>query len=208
MDEQKTNKSSLATAGLVLGIIGVVFSFIPIIRFVGYPMGVLSIVFGIIPLCGKKSVGKAVAALVLGVATLILTFVLQAVTIQAVDTAVNEISESSSDYLNDVSGENTEKLLKENVDVSIGKFTIEKGDFIDDYKLPVSVKNKGAEKSSFSIKIEAVDSNGNRLEEDTVYVDTLNPGQSQEFEAFTLVTSDSAQKLANATFKIVEVSKY
>ena len=204
MDEQKTNKSSLATAGLVLGIIGVVFSFIPIIRFVGYPLGVLSIIFGIVPLFGKKSIGKAIAALILGIATLVLTFTLQAATIKAVDDSVNELSQS----FNDLSGDNTEQLLKDNLDVNIGKFTVEKGEYIDDYSLPVTVKNKGSEKASFSVKIEAVDANGNRLDEDTVYVDTLNPGQSQELEAFTLVTSDTAEKIANASFKIVEVSKY
>ncbi|MCQ2451050.1 MAG: hypothetical protein MJ080_03635 [Clostridia bacterium] len=49
---------------------------------------------------------------------------------------------------------------------------------------------------------------GKRIEDDTVLVDALNAGQSQDFEAFTLMTSDTAAKLKNATFKILEVSKY
>ncbi|MCQ2455680.1 MAG: hypothetical protein MJ090_06055 [Clostridia bacterium] len=204
MEEQVKRKSGLATAGLVLGIVGIVLSFIPIIRFVAYPLAALSFIFGLIPLIGKKSIGKAVAAIVLGIATLISTVVMQAATVKAVDTAIN----TATDSLNDMTGDNTDALLKNDVDVTIGEFKIVKGDYFDSYKLPVTVKNKGKEKASFLVKVEAVDKNGERIEDDSVSVDTLNAGQSQSCEAFTLITSETAKQLKSATFKVVEVSKF
>ena len=46
------------------------------------------------------------------------------------------------------------------------------------------------------------------VDNDTVYVDSLNAGQTQEAEAFTLITEETAQKFKNAEFKVLEVSKY
>ena len=107
-----------------------------------------------------------------------------------------------------VTGENTEKMLEKYVDVTIGEFSIKKDEFLDSYQLPVTIKNKGKEKSSFIIKIEAVDPDGKRIDDDSVSVDSLNAGQSQDVKAFTLITEETANKLKDATFKIVEVSKY
>jgi len=70
------------------------------------------------------------------------------------------------------------------------------------------VKNKSLEKKSFSIHIEAVDSNGSRIADDYVYVNDLGAEQTQNFEAFNFVDSDKVNSLKNATFKIVEISMY
>ena len=51
---EKTNKSGLATAGLVLGIVGVCTSFIPIVNNISFIMGILSAIFGIISLVKKN----------------------------------------------------------------------------------------------------------------------------------------------------------
>ncbi len=197
-------KSGFSTAALVLGIIGIVLSFIPIIRYASYPLGVLAFIFGIIPLLGKKSVAKSIVAVILAIAALVLTYKMQTATINAVSEALSE----ASDSIDDITGDNTDKILKENLDVKIGEFKIVSGDFTDDTKLPITLKNKGKSKSSFSVKIEAVNKSGERLEDDTVTVDNLNAGQSQTVEAFNLITSDTAEKIKNAQFKIVEVSMY
>ena len=60
-----------------------------------------------------------------------------------------------------------------------------------------------SDKKSFSIQIEAVDTSGNRILDDTVYANDLGAGQSQDFEAFKLVSSDKIEALKSATFKIV-----
>lgn len=207
MEENQTmtkEKSAFGTTALVLGIIAVVLSFIPIVRFVTYGLAPLALIFGIISAVKKKSVGVSIAGIVLAVAAIILTIALQAATVKAVDTVV----EKASKDLDNMTGENTADLLGSDVDVTLGDFVIEKGDFIDDYKLPVTVRNKTDKKASYSIEIEAVDANGKRIEEDTVFVTDLTAKQSQDLEAFTLITSDTAEKLKSATFNIIEVSKY
>ena len=54
MEEKKVNKSGFAIAALVLGIIGIVFSFIPIINNAAFILGILAAIFAIISLVKKK----------------------------------------------------------------------------------------------------------------------------------------------------------
>ncbi len=70
----------------------------------------------------------------------------------------------------------------------------------------VTVKNISDEKKSFTFHIEAVNPDGSRLDDDYVYANDLNAGQTQEFEIFNLVTSDQIDALKTATFNIVEAS--
>ena len=203
--QQPVKKTSgLGVAALVLGIIAIVFSLIPIIRVVAYVLAPLAFIFGLISLIKKKSVGVAVVGVILAIAAIVLTVVFQAATIAAVDKAVDELDSAMSD----LSGDNTEDILANYADVTLGEFTVTKGDFMDECKLPVTVKNKGDEKKSFSIQVEAVDKDGNRIDDDYVYANDLNAGQSQTFDIFTLVTSDDMETLKNATFRIVEISMF
>lgn len=129
---------------------------------------------------------------------------MQTYTVKSIDKALDDFSSDMSD----ITGDNTESLLKNDIEVTFGTFQIENDEFFESYKLPVTIKNKGKEKSSFSVKIEAVDASSARIDNDTVYVDSLNAGQTQEAEAFTLITEETAQKFKNAEFKVLEVSKY
>ena len=43
---------------------------------------------------------------------------------------------------------------------------------------------------------------------DYVYANNLNAGQSQNFDAFTYISSDKLEAMKSATFKIVEASAY
>lgn len=211
MAEVKKEKTGFGTAGLVLGIIGIVLSFIPIINNIAFFLGALAIIFAIICFIKKKSIGVAITAIILGILSVVITLTMQAAALKVIDDvskSIDDATSSLSNSLDDMTGDNTEKILNNNLDVSFGKFEIVKDDFFDNYKLPVTVKNKGTENKSFSIKIEAVDSNGTRLDDDTIYVDSLNAGQSQNLEAFTLITSETAEKLATAEFKVLEVSMY
>lgn len=47
-NHSETKSSGLATAGLVLGIVGVCTSFIPIINNLSFILGVLAIIFGLV----------------------------------------------------------------------------------------------------------------------------------------------------------------
>lgn len=194
-------KSGLATAGLVLGIVGICISFIPIINNAAFFLGVLAIIFGIIPLVKKASKGKAIAALILGILTIVITLTLQASWGKALD--------DTSKELDKITGDATEDVLKNDVEVTLGNFEAVEDEWgLSNTQLLVTVKNISDKKQSYSVTIEAVDANGQRLEDDTIYVNELNAGQTTTEKAFTLVTSDKVESLKGATFKIVEASAY
>lgn len=124
-------------------------------------------------------------------------------------TGCTEEVEKLDEDMDNLSGENTDKLLEKSVSVTFGTFEVITSEYgLTDTKLPVSVTNKTSETKSFSIQIEAVDADGKRLDTDTIYANNLTAGQSQDFESFQFVTSDKVESLKNAIFKIVKVSMY
>ena len=193
-------KSGLATAGLVLGIIGICLSFIPILNNASFFLGILAAIFGIIPLVKKASKGKAIAALILGVLSVVITLSLQSSWSESLDEASKE--------LDNMTGGNTEEVLKK-VDVNIGTLEVVTDEYgYSETKLVVKVTNKSGEKKSFDITIEAVSADGSRLDTDYIYANNLADGQSQNFELFTYISDDQLEAMKSATFKIVEASMY
>lgn len=200
MVENETKKSGLATASLVLGIIGACTSFIPIVNNISFILGALAIIFAIVAFIKKAGKGKLIAGLILGILAIVITINMQ----KAVADALKEVSSG----LDKATGGQTEQVLKNELDVELGNFELDNSEFLQNTKLPVKVKNKSSETKSFSIKIEAIDSEGTRIQEDIIYANSLKADQSQLLEAFTLVSTDNSEKLKNATFKILEVSSY
>lgn len=199
MEEKK--KSGFAIVGLVLGIIGVCTSFIPIINNLSFVLGIIGAIFAIISLIKKASKGQAVAGVILCVLAIVITINSQ----KALSDSLNEVSTN----LDKATGASTEEVLANDANVELGEFEVIKGSYgITDTKLTVKVTNKTNEKKSFSFHIEAVDATGARIDEDYIYANDLASGQSQNFEIFTLVTSDKINEMENATFKIIEASMY
>ncbi len=193
--EKKT--SGFGTAGLVLGILAIVLSFIPIISYLSFVLGGLALIFSVVSLIKKASKGQAIAGVILAIIAIFMANAMH----EGVKTAVNDLSNS----LDTMTGAKTDDVLKNYLDVSIGTFEVDED---NDTKLVITLKNKSSEKRSFDVKIEAVDKNGNRIDDDTAYVSDLGAGQSQKKEIFLLVTSDKIKEFQNAKFKIVEVSMY
>ena len=199
MEEKK--KSGFATAGLVLGIIGMCTSFIPIVNNLSFLLGLVGMIFGIVSLIKKASKGQAIAGIVVCILAMVITINSQ----QALSDSLNEVSSN----LDKATGASTEEVLKNDVNVELGDFEAVKGSYgITDTKLTVKVTNKTTEKKSFSFHIEAVDDLGTRINEDYIYANDLAAGQSQNFDIFTLITSDKIEAMQNATFKIIEASMY
>ncbi|MGN1391536.1 MAG: hypothetical protein ACI4WQ_06045, partial [Sharpea porci] len=172
MEEKNVNKSGFAVAALVLGIVGIVFSFIPIINNGAFVLGVLAAIFGIISLAKKASKGKAIAGLVLGILAIVITLVMQSAFSSALD--------DTSKKLDKAAGNSTNEVLKKEVNVTLGAFEANKDEYgIVSTKLPVTVKNITDKKHSYSIHIEAVDANGKRIADDYVNVNDLGGNQSQ-----------------------------
>ena len=194
-------KSGFGTASLVLGIIGVCTSFIPIVNNVSFILGLIGGIFAIISLIKKASKSQAVAGLVLCIVAIVITVSTQ----KALGDGLNEVSNS----LDKATGNSTEEILANDVDVQMGKFEVTKGEYgFNKTKLTVKVTNKTNDKKSFSFHIEAVDSDGSRINEGYVYANDLGAGQSQNFNIFTLVTLDQIDAMKEATFKVVEASMY
>ena len=200
MSHSETQKSSLCTAGLVLGIIGVCTSFIPIINNLSFVMGILAVIFGLVSI-KKASKGKMIATVILGILAIIITLSAQK--------TVSDSLDALSEDLDTASGENTEQVLANDVDVALGDFEATTDEYgLTDTKLTVKVTNKTNETKSFTIQVEAVDANGNRINQDYVYANNLTAGQSQDFDIFQFVSSDEVKAMQNATFNIVEASAY
>lgn len=196
MEEKK--KSGLAVAGLVLGIIGICLSFIPVINNVAFFLGILAIIFGVITLVKKVGGGKAIAALVLGILSIIITLAMQS--------AISDALDETSKELDKITGESTEEVLKNDVDVKLGEFVVKEGEYLTETELVVDVKNLTDKKKSFTIHIEAIAEDGSRIDDDYVYANDLNAGQSQQFKIFEYVENEKLDAMKKATFKIVEAS--
>lgn len=202
MEEKK--KSGFATAGLALGIIGVCTSFIPIVNNLSFILALIGILFGIVSLIKKASKKTAVAGMIICILAIIFTIQSQQKLVDTVNDAVDDMSSS----FDDLSGKNTDEILEKYLDVDFGKFESDDAEYFVTTKLNVRVTNKAEEKKSYTIKVEAVAEDGTRIDTDTVYANDLNAGQSQNLEAFTLISSDKIEQLKKATFKVVEVSMY
>lgn len=199
MEDKK--KSGFATAGLVLGIIGICTSFIPIVNNLSFVLGAIGVIFAVISLVKKASKGQAIAGIILCVLAIVITINSQ----KALSDSLNEVSAD----LNKATGASTEEVLANDANVELGEFEVTKDSYgITDTKLTVKVTNKTSEKKSFDFHIEAVDANGVRINEDYVYANDLAAGQSQSFDIFTYVSSDKLNSMKNATFKIIEASMY
>lgn len=197
MKEEK--KTGFSVASMVLGIIGICLSFIPIVNNVSFILGVLSVIFAIVSLVKKSGKAKAIVGLILGILSVVITLSLQ-----------NSWSKSLDDVgkdLDNMTGDNTEEILKKDVDVNIGKLNVTTDEYgYSDSELVVTVTNKSKEKKSFTLHIEAVDNTGKRIDDDYVYANDLNSGQTQDFKIFTLVSSEKLEQMKSAEFKIIDVS--
>ena len=202
--------SGLAIVGLILGIVAILGSWIPILNNAAFFIAILGLIFGIIALVSimkGKSSGKsmAIAAIVVSIVAGGIVLVTQHMFSEAIDEVVKEVDEN----LDKATGDATDEVLANSLDVQIGTFEATTDEYgFTETKLTVTVTNKLDEKKSFDVTIEAADADGNRMDTDTVYVSDLAPGQSYSEDIFTLVSSDDVEKYQNATFKAIEASEY
>lgn len=207
----REKKSGFATAGLVLGIIGLCTSFIPFINNLSFILALIGILFCIVSLIKRASKGMAIAGAIICILTCIAVVNSQQALSDSLNEAIetfNEDMNAVSDDFSKMSGDKTEEILVNDVDVVLGDFEVIEGEWSTDTKLVVKVTNNNSEKKSFIIQIEAVASDGSRINQDSVYANNLNAGQSQNFEIFNFITSDKIEPMKNATFNIIEVSMY
>lgn len=86
--------NGLAITALVLGIVAVVFSFIPLVNTVSYIAGALAVIFAIIALVKKTGKGMAIAGLVLAVASIAIATIVNAIAAAAVVAVGNSVDQA------------------------------------------------------------------------------------------------------------------
>lgn len=190
-------KSVFATVGIVLGVVALCTSFIPFFNNLSFAVAIMGIICAIVSLIKRASVKKSIVGVIICV-----------VACAAVINAQKSLSDSLNEVTENLDGSNTEEILKNYADVTLGNFEVIDGEYITETKLPVTVKNKSSEQKSFNIHIEAVDSEGNRITDGYVYANNLSAEQSQVFNVFEYVESAKLELMKNATFNILEVSMY
>ena len=160
--------------------------------------------YGYPPPQSKKGVNGVVIAAIIG--AVVIAFI---VFIAPPFIFLDKMSSDATDMVKDSSGGNTEQILDNDLDVTFGTFTRDMTyTTLKTGKLPVSIHNKGEKRATYSVQIEALDTAGNRITEDTVYVQNLAPGQSVTKDAFTFSDEDNYAKLTHATFNVAGVSKF
>ena len=80
-----------------------------------------------------------------------------------------------------------EENSEEFVGVTFGKFIVSNNGYYSETSLEITVRNKAEKQCSYYITIEAVDSNGARIETDMIYADRLGAGQEIYLKAFSVV---------------------
>ena len=189
----------------MLGIIGLALSFLPIINNAAFIFGVIGLVLGVVALFRKNQKVLTIIAIVMNVLAMGITLALQSSWSKALDDAGKEIDQVTDD----ATGKNTDSLLGSVVDVQLGNFEAESDEYgLVTSALNVTVTNLSDESASFSITIEAVNPDGSRLATDYVYADSLGAQQSMKQDVFAFITSDEVEAYQNASYKVLEVSKY
>jgi hypothetical protein len=91
--------NGLATAGFVLGLLGLLASWIPVLNIVGLILGVLGAVLAAVGLAKSKRIGVgkglAITGLVLGVLAVIIAIIINVAFVKAVDEAVKTTTNTS-----------------------------------------------------------------------------------------------------------------
>ncbi len=118
-----------------------------------------------------------------------------------------KVSSDLQTTIADSTGSKTEQILAEELDVTFGTYTFTKDTEYSSPtgKLPVTFKNKGTARTTFTVQIEALDASGNRIADDSVTVQNLGPGQSATATAFAYTRDVD---LTGATFNVAGVSRY
>ena len=194
--------TGLGIAGFVLSVVGIIFCFIPYINVISYIMGFLALIFGIISLTSKKSKnGLPIASIVLAIIAFLIA--------STMNSATTEALKETSENLDKIAGNSTEEVLKKDVEVTLGDLEISTDEYgLIDSKMVVTVKNISNSKKSYSIHIEAVDNEGQRIDEDYVMVNDLGPGQITTEKIFEYIEKEKLEAMQSATFKIIEASAY
>jgi hypothetical protein len=175
----KAPSNGLATASLVLGIIGTVLALIPVIGVMGAVIGGIGLVLGIFGLLAAKKrgagKGKSIAGLVLGAAAIVVFLLVSAATVAAVDTAVKSVDKGIADRT-DTSAATDVSDNDEIKDAKLGKPVKD----MFGVSVKVTITNSSKNKSDYLGTVVFESANGKtQYGTGPLLVDGLEPGQTK-----------------------------
>ena len=194
----------LSLTALILGIIAVFTSFIPILNNLSFFIAIIGGVLGIIALIKKQKKVMSIISIIIAVLAIVFTVWAQA----SLSKSIDEIFDDFDKEMEDIFADKTDEILKNELDVVLGEFVITEDEYFTDTEMEVTLTNKSNERKSFSVQVDAIDAEGNRIEEDTAYANNLGPGQKVTDKIFNFVQEEKINQLRSAKFEIVEVSSY
>lgn len=208
----------LAIAALILGILGLLMSWIPFVGLFGGFLGLIGLIVGIIAMVQAnkgRAGGKGLAiggiitsilAIVTSIAVTVGVVVVAARASESLSSSIDSYSsslDSSLDNMPTISSD-TEDILATKLDVTFGPPEITGDATFPDTKVPVTLTNKSDTAASFSISVVAV-KNGIETDTDFVSTDDIEPGGTITTEMFTI---SSREDLEGATFKVKDATYY
>ena len=205
--DQAKATSGMAIAGLVLGILAAVSSWIPIINNFSFILAVIGLVFAIVGVVGtvrgkKAGKGIAIAALVINLVAAGIVLAMQSAMSAAIDGATSGL----------VSTEDVTVQQQEGTDVDAGTDSADQQAYAisdvqmtgDDYSVTISgtfTNNSDAEVSYVQVSYRLLDAEGAQI--GTAYANTNNlpAGGTWKFEAmgFEPLSSVASYELADVT---------
>ncbi len=193
-----------ALTALLCGIFGSCLGLVPGLGIAAFPFAVVGLVFGVIAMVGAiKGVRGGKAMAIAGTLLCVLALVLATFWLVVVGNSFKDRGDSREA----ITGQSTDRILRNDLDVQFGRFVTDNNPYKSG-KMVVTLRNKSNKSASFSVDVEAVDANGNRIATDTAFVEALAPGQATQKDMFVFVTSDKYDAMKNATFKVIEASKH
>jgi hypothetical protein len=206
-------RSGLAITAFTVAAISLLLCWVPVVNTIVFFLGAIGLALAVPAWLSARhgnrgGKGLAVAAVVVSVLALLGVVATQAYYGKVIEDAAASFEGSTGD-LDNALGKNTDGVLAENLDVQLGGFTATEDDVgIVESKLVVTVTNIGAAPVSGELTVVADSTDGSRIAQDYVFIDSLDAGQRIETEAFVLVEADQVEPLKKAVFSVVEASVY
>ncbi len=201
-----SSKSAAAIVGLVLGIIGLLTSFLPFVNNLSFFLALIGLVFAVVGLVGvlrgkKAGKGMAIASVVVNVLAIAIVMGTQSM----YSAAINEATKGTISTTDGSAA--SAATVTATTEESGDKYAIEGEELSgDDYSTKISgtfTNNSGSELSYVQVSYNLFDADGNQI--DTAYANTSNlaDGGTWKFEATAFKGIDNV-----ASFKLGDVTGY
>lgn len=195
----------LALTAFVLGLVALLLSFIPVIRYVGAVFALAAVVTAVRELAthdpGARIQYKGAAARSERFARLGRFFAILALAV-VVATTLWGVKEGADDRAKERPG-STGKVLDDDLNVEFGPFTREvDAAGVETMGVEVTLKNKSGERRSFDVVVEGLNADGQRIDSHRLLEHNLIPSEERTVSAFTAVDDATAEALEDATFRV------